>query len=236
MIEAELHHKIEQSEDILTSSVFGMLKYDFMKDALIEFLGKAKHYFVNDLSFDDEIREHDILKGNTIILFWKFFTVYQSVPDLIIKGDNFAIIVEVKDKSELSGDDQLIKYYQVIENDYKDKNFKYLIYLTRSIGIPELPIETIDALRDKNFYWLSWYELYQILKNNSERSCVYEVCEDLKKLLECRCLVLFEGFGDCPKIDFGDSQIFWKEDMLIFSDYSNVNIKNPIFWQGGKNE
>src|SRR3990167_6464147 len=116
MIEAELSHKIDnRSEDVLTSTVFGLLKYSFAKDLLISFLGKAQSVSDPSSYFSHLIGDHLLFAGDYRFVFWKYFDRYGE-PDLIIEGPDYVIIIEVKYLSGLSGGQRMGRSEKIINN------------------------------------------------------------------------------------------------------------------------
>ena len=231
MIEAELKNKIDRTEDVLTSTVFGYLKYNFMKHCLKAFLGKARKYYRHNYSFETELTKNNILEAENKFVFWKNIAPYGQ-PDLIIEGNDSVVLVEVKYLSPLSSPTQLIDYYNILETEYRDVSNKYLVFLTADLDFPELPQESVDGLKDKNFYWLSWYDFYKTLTYipNIKRDAMYEVAVDLLKILKERDLSLFEGFSNhCHYKDV--QHYFWKNKSVFFSSYNNIQLKNPVFWR-----
>ncbi len=232
MIEAEIQGKVAPTEDILTSSIFGILKYKFMRGVLLEFLGRARRYSENDKILKNELIKHHALKETATFLFWKRFDKYHSIPDLIIKDDNNVLLIEIKCDAELSGEDQLEKYCELLHNEYKEDQ-KYLIYLTLDICCPELPGQPSNTLKGKEFYWLSWYDLYDILRNNkANNGIIDEVSGDIIRLLENRSVMIFKGFGSYNSTPLKNGIIFWKQAAIFFSQYEKHITKTPIFWRG----
>ena len=121
-----------------------------------------------------------------------------------------------------------------MENKYKKKANKYLIFLTADLSIPGLPASTINLLKDKNFFWLSWYELNKAILSIS-MTCggtLKEISADLLRLLkESRNIVEFEGFSKyniMPRQNY----LFWKQRESIFSQYRKAELPDPIFFKG----
>ena len=119
MLQAEIKGKlpeIQNAEDVLTSNVFGLLKYISQKDLLINMLAcartiKGKGFLESiGVDLDDYSQEY---------LFWEKLSKFGE-PDLTIKFQtdrqpNLILGIEVKYYSPKHGegdDDQLKKYWQ----------------------------------------------------------------------------------------------------------------------------
>ncbi|ADK79544.1 NERD domain-containing protein [Sediminispirochaeta smaragdinae] len=200
MIEAILNKKIRQNkrywEDVIFSSVFGMLKYlnkgilyDVLKNAKTLNEKENKFYYLKDqLNFIDS--------DNINYEFWKHLQLKdckRCEPDLIIEGPNSIVCIEAKYKSGKSSkkdnsnvpNDQLAKEYDNLSY-YKGKKQLYLIYLTSSLRYPIEDIkESIDEYNNKRklpitIYWLNWNKIY----------CQLDKCRHNKRIIDDICLVL----------------------------------------------
>ncbi len=92
MIEAEINGKlgeVENKEDVLTSNVFGLLKYIHNNRILVKILENAKN--IDGRRFQDCINV-DLNKLDFQIIFWKNLAGFGE-PDLLIKfyNLNFAL-------------------------------------------------------------------------------------------------------------------------------------------------
>lgn len=113
MIEADIKRKLPEianSEDVLTSTVFGLLKYRLMHNILAKFIGKAVLYQKDNVFFKDALNLTQGFQKGFEISFWKNCGDYGK-PDLLIEGAGFAVVVEVKLNSTISGTDQLRRYH-----------------------------------------------------------------------------------------------------------------------------
>jgi len=176
---AEIHGKLrphECSEDLLTSDVFGSLRYCLPNQGLIPFMRQAVPFedpSGQPIQIDDDIDSAEYF-------FWPRTT--NREPDLIIilkskKMCRLAINIEAKYLSfkhnkedtevtfgTLSGD-QLISQYQEFTRDvprYNNSRLneqlslvsnqnRYLVFLTMHYVLPTDPImESIDAARERN--------------------------------------------------------------------------------------
>ena len=242
MIAAELHHKIGElkgSEDVLTSTVFGFLKYPLMRPILLDFLGRAIKYF------DEQQRLSDttILEQLGEMLHFHFWKMIQingtddfTEPDLLIEGENCCLMVEVKYKSELSGEDQLRRYQRALEQFGQGKPHRALIYLTADPTPPILGPIALSTLEEKEFYWLSWLELHSAICDTLADlgESAAPLANDLLEILKIRGLEPFVGFTKTASI-IPSADFFWTESKF-FSDYDESRrlkgFNTKIFWEG----
>lgn len=224
MIQAELKGKLseceslsvaERWEDVLTSSVFGLLRY-LPQEIALQFFSKAKAINPDrTLHFDiDEIR-------NLKFAFWPSWSYNNHIvePDVLIDvidiNDQIRkIVIEAKfgsgksqtssnnvidpeiEESELFDEDQLVRQYKYAMREFKSCR-PVLIYLTAHFVIPRFDIqETLEDLEDFNnpeIYWLGWWQLGNVMKNIQTNQRDQMIVEDLIKLLEKRQLMLFDN-------------------------------------------
>lgn len=114
--------------------------------------------FINLLTIpsEDKIRINLSNLENT-----KIYREYYDIDLLIVNDElNFTICIENKIKSGRSGDNQLIKYYEIVENIWSNKEHKnYYVYLTpfpRTLTDKEIEIEYIN---------LTYQSILDILKD-----------------------------------------------------------------------
>jgi len=189
---ADIHGKISRSgsslserlEDKLTGDIFGTIRYLPAEKLLLPFLRKA--YWLDP---DTHERQSLELGFNTEpdIIFWPHN--YPDIePDIMIKGtesdQKIKILIEVKYKSGLSGDDnpsesvtanesnnQLIKQALALADDF-EFNRKLLIFLTEDGAYPKelldrvsRIIESESKLHNVKLYWLSWHDIKSVVTN-----------------------------------------------------------------------
>lgn len=227
MIEAIINNKFTGNkfdEDMLTSTIFGTLKYIDATLLLIPFIESAYLYDEERTPFWKKLRTEGIelrCYQDVEYIFWSSNDKYGE-PDLVIifknhihNHDDFLIIIEAKFKSGKSGiadKDQLGRYYKAIQesvdrfnhpsiSEFKGKK-GYIIYLTESEAFSEIQA-SIDVLRckyidieDKIFH-LRWYQLYNILDNIKSYNSLVEkkVVADLVKFMEALDLRNFSGIS-----------------------------------------
>jgi hypothetical protein len=174
----------ERLEDKLTGDIFGVIRYLPSEQLLLPFLRKA--YWLNP---DTRGRQSLELEFSTEpeIIFWPHH--YPGIePDVEIKGTEFdqkiKILIEVKYKSGLSGDDnptesvsanesnnQLIKQARALASDV-EFNRKILIFLTEDGSYPKEILDRVSRilkseskLNDIQLYWLSWHDITSVITN-----------------------------------------------------------------------
>lgn len=229
MIEAEIKGKtgnLRDSEDVLTSTVFGLLKYKAFQAILCGFFQKAVPYNKNTIAKQLSI---DKLETEEIQLkFWYYDSEFGE-PDLIIKGNSFVILIEIKYLAEMSGIDQLTKYNSLLGKKYNNIQNKAILYLTMDLMMPSLDEKSTEGIEDKLF-WLSWYELLPLVEDcKSENTLEVELIEDLKKYLIKRNLNTFKRFS-IYNIDKKE-KYFWNDPQILFSDYSEIKHLKNMFWR-----
>jgi hypothetical protein len=210
MFEAQLRGKLtreeEDLEDLLTSNVFGAIKYVPYREGLIALVSEAERR--------DGSRPLQGLSdiSNVKYEFWPFLeekNCNPCEPDVLISitqsnGKKILILVEAKFKSGKSSEadlsdkpsDQLSKEWDNLKRlAIKNNSDPYLLYITANIGFPEKEIkESISEYLKKrestiNILWLSWRKIPTIFHNSQN-----EIIKDLVKLLRRQGLIFFEGF------------------------------------------
>ena len=207
MIQAEIHNKlleIENSEDLLTSNVFGLLKY-LPADVFLNILSHAET--LSGRKFDCSLLGGYIPK----FIFWENIKCYGE-PDLIIKfsnkdGHELTLCIEIKYYSSKSGDgdnDQLRRYFEALTISTKKRfNFLGIVYLTKYPARKELKDslyhikkKKLDNAEEKLFQ-LRWFEITRSLQeyegklNESEKLML----EDLISYLKHKNFVEFANFS-----------------------------------------
>lgn len=233
MIEAALKHKIPEtnnSEDCLTSTIWGLLKYRPLRLILAGFLGKATLYTDNSRHFASIIPSTSFMDNAVTLEFWPYCYPYGE-PDIIILGNNFALVIEVKYNAGISGQDQLRRYYDLLKHKYPNRSLKHVIYLTRDLACPELPSEVISGL-EKSLWWLSWYDLAEvILKLPKGNTLATDICADLMRYLNYHGLQLFHGICLSPVSRI--KTLFWEDAVPLMTQYEVARRDSQLFWREG---
>jgi len=224
MVMAELGGKIsrtganisDRSEDLLTSDVFGALRYLPPDEGLIRILCTAKR-FSDGKCF--EFGEGEVLRET---LFWN--RLKESEPDVILVFEKSVVFIEVKYLSSKSGhfseeldamtnleaasSDQLYREFVDLHNYKGEFERRFLIYLSAHRKMPDedlragsRAISVLDAkltpLFEMNTFWLSWYEVYTtVLQLIADQRDPYRIqlLSDIKNLLFKKGFRYFQGY------------------------------------------
>ncbi len=149
-------------------------------------------------------------------------------PDLIVLGRDWAIVVEVKLGAEVSGQDQLRKYYDLLEARYSGKANRHVIYLTKDLTSPVLDAGITRGI-EKNLWWVSWYELSQVLEQHDGKDPVaQEMVSDLRRFIDHSGLALYQGLR-LPEITI-QAPLFWDDTTPLLAQH-DAWTSGRIFWQ-----
>ena len=226
-VHGELHGKLNRgSEDLLTSSVFGLLRY-LSAGVTMSFLGNA--VALNDRSL--ELPEEPELE----FFFWPHFPGWTREPDMVIdvlEGGQRTVrlVVEAKYASGKSDPDhgssehpiepidirdQLADQYREVLADHESgkvtaRRRPVVIYLTAHSACPVEDLkESLKLLStqgqgdgEPQLYWLGWWQLAEVLRSKQSRLNLPMqelVARDLLRLLESRGQsLLFEAWSQDP--------------------------------------
>ncbi len=241
MLDALLHGKLSQEqenmEDILTSFVFGMIKYLPAKDALFPFLAKAESR-TGDRPLEILLQDTE---NKVVYEFWPRLeekNCKPCEPDVLItitrrkpKDSKIFILIEAKYRSGKSShrdeseepNDQLAKEWSNLKRRSEVQNATpYLVYLTADFGFPIEQIkESQDELRKKDMskgeiYWLSWRH-FPLLPEESE------IVKDISKALRDKLgLKFYEGISTPSVVP-----ITWKFTKTLISRSFKWSL-NPV--------
>ena len=206
MLKGKLTRDEESLEDLLTSNVFGTMKYVPFSEGLIHFIHSVEdsqgEYPFKDI---DEIRTIDFD-------FWPSLTELgcsRCEPDVLVRlitneGRRLIFLIESKYLSGKSSEaeesilpkDQLAKEWDnLIPIAKREKYDPFLIYVTAHTMFPKDDIESsireqeTKRSRRMSVAWISWRKLTRILEQ-SHNAMIQDLACVLKKLG----LVFFEGF------------------------------------------
>ena len=235
----ELRGKIPQnssfiySEDVLTSTIFGNLRYLSSPDILKLFLSKAinlqKQNYSCDLS--NSIKYH----------FWNKYPKKNSSqinePDLLLEDDQNVIIIECKyhslldenfSEQEADYTNQLLRYSTIIDEYYSQKKNKIIIFLTLdNYDYKACLKKTVSKLSpDISLYWLNWEALYPILENYAKSNLSQNekfLVDDLLQFMRLRSFDYFKGIQNY-KTNFN-----WQYN--IDSNYIFTSKFNSFSWR-----
>lgn len=226
MLQAILRGKLsrdhEQIEDILTSNVFGLLRYEDPR-LILEWLGRA-------IMVDGRgALDYPLLPSEQISIAWEFWPYWSEEgcnacePDVVITvrvtGESpIHVLIEAKlnaGKSSRADDgyapaDQLAREWDnFVARSRAEGARLVLIYLTSHFSLPRSEIEaSISEFRSKRgadpvIAWLSWRELSTILARSSQGL----IRRDLVLLLKRMGLTFYEGVASVPH-----EKIRWRFD------------------------
>jgi hypothetical protein len=244
----------ENSEDLLTSSVFGAIRY------------LSNFSLIQDI-IANSINIHQIKAGYfehiTHIEYYFWPRLEKSEPDLLVllknKRDKYLVFcIEAKYFSGKSSEEDLSVEFEErgnhqrdqlarqIEDIHKDSAFKYLnikkesvifsclIFLTNDNFIPEVSLkkgyQSIDNSIPLDFkidsiYWLSWKEIYkQINKHVTSSLQDRLIKEDLLEFFRRKNLACFEGFSNLVNVKC----LLWKFEQQVKKRGFTWNINEDI--------
>jgi hypothetical protein len=214
----------EYTEDILTSTVFGTLKYLKPDMILIPFIESAFLYNEKRTTLWEKLNSEGIelrCYREVEYVFWTWNQNYGE-PDLIlifrdhVHGfDDLLLVVEAKFKSGKSGteeNDQLVRYFEAINNDIENftessvSSFKgrkgYVVYLTEAEAYSDITATTkiiqsrYNEIKE-NVFHLRWHQLYKTLEKMYPHYSSFEkiIVDDLMKYMEKLGLRDFSGIS-----------------------------------------
>ena len=213
LLKGKLSREQENMEDILTSNVFGLLKYVPPGEGLLNYLAFAEEKGGNHpLEFLNSLND-----GSKLSIEYEFWPRWEESNCIGCEPD-VAIKLEISDKQDLlvlieakywSGkspgavetadkpNDQLAKEWDNLSVRVGRLNKKpVLIYLTKHYAYPHQDIEeAINEYKNKRpggtepgIYWLSWRHLRKVCENTDN-----PILNDLSFLLERLNLKFFDG-------------------------------------------
>lgn len=236
---AEIHGKIssgggnlsDRLEDLLTSDVFGPLRYLPFTEGLFCVLGKARLYIDPDTTFYAKFGKNRLHEPEVEVEFWP--RTGCSEPDVLVKFGDHLVVIEAKYLSGKSGDfdpenaetassDQLAREFRDLleyEGDFPNRT---LIYLTAHSTLPKEDLDksycAVDGEENKekfrqNTYWLSWFEIrnaVEELLDEQEDQNKKLILDDIINLFYRKGFRKFDGFdkielnkvGSVPKMIF----------------------------------
>ncbi len=213
LMKGKLSREQENMEDVLTSNVFGTLKYVDPAEGLMPFLGRAK------LPNGDKVPFARVTAADVSYKFWPWWQEGDCIgcePDVVLRIDcvdkrKYIILVEAKYHSGKSSEaeegeehptDQLAREWDNLTHYANRENrTPVLIYLTAGFGCPVAAIKASEQdFRSKRCdetlcpftcYWLSWRHLPRVLKDREN-----PMLQDLEAVLRHLNLMFFEGISE----------------------------------------
>ena len=254
---AEIHGKIsetgtnlsERMEDLLTSNVFGCMRYLPAEKALVPFLSTARSYRGNVFSMLDKIT-------TVHYSFWPWLKSSSRIPcepDVVVgleREDHYVhlVLVEAKYHSGLSSDEderpepsnQLARELDNLDtiscvalgwSPWLNIASRTLLFVTQDMGMPHEPLaQSLSEYnhkrnKDGDIFWTSWRFLPSTLEKMLESEIApthRAVLEDMHKLLLRKELVMFRGVERITN-EFNLSSFEFYQESLRNYDWSDVN-------------
>lgn len=203
-LRGKLTRKEEDLEDLLTSNVFGSIKYTDSEKGLIPLLAAAE-----DSNGFNPLRSLPDISDVTYE-FWPYLDGGDGnacEPDVLIRitretKHQIILLVEAKYKSGKSSEaddgiepnDQLAREWDILTMREKAAT-PYLLYVTADFSYPNKDIEEAQSEFEKkrngrlNVVWISWRKLPTIL--NDDEPMLKDIIEILRK----QGLTFFEGIS-----------------------------------------
>lgn len=241
MLQAQLKGKLtrgeEDLEDLLTSNVFGSIKYIQPEEALLPLLASSR-------DGDGNVPIHVTQPISSVeYRFWQWIQepgCQGCEPDVLIiiqltGKQKIIVLVEAKyfsDKSSESTEqgtptDQLAREWDNLTWLAKrEEATPILLYVTADLGYPKKSIE--DSLqeyvqkrqREMSVFWISWRKLPTLFSNTDK-----EILKDLVKVLRKQGLTFFEGITKPDPID-----VEWSFGTMVDWDWSSFD-ECAIIWE-----
>jgi len=206
------------SEDLLTASVFGPLRYLPFNEYLKPILEQSRNLDGKNIQLpnSDDMPTLD---------FWP--TRYRREPDLELEMPAMKIFVEVKFHSGKSGDgehDQLANQYEDLYKSTDRK--KAVIYLTKHRSMPKEELQksisnvnpsSLTKKFQDSLFWLSWFDMWSFISMKNKQVSTHPeklILQDLCELMEKQGLAHFTGFTITNKDVVRES----KEEKIFYNE------------------
>ena len=191
ILKGKLSREQENMEDILTSNVFGLLRYVQPQEGILKYLSLAEDKDgIRPLEYLNSFNE--FLQNSVEYEFWPWWQEMGCIgcePDVVISikipdKKDLLILIEAKYLSGKSSEadesydtpyDQLAREWDNLSvmADESDKS-PILVYLTAHYTYPQEDINNaVSELREKRpgdaepvIYWLSWRHLHKVCENS----------------------------------------------------------------------
>ena len=228
-------------EDILTSNVFGLLKYVRHEEGILNYLSLAEDEDgKRPLDYFSVLRE--VPHTSVEYQFWPWWeeaNCYGCEPDVVIKlkipaKQDLIILVEAKylsgksseaDESYDTPTDQLAREWDNLRvKANKSDEYPVLVYLTAHYAYPIRDInDAISEFLEKRpdgarpvIYWLSWRHLHTVCDSSP-----LPILNDIKLLLDRMGLTFFDGIAlDYVNIPWSFEVVF---DWQVVSGIQKIN-------------
>lgn len=234
----------ERLEDLLTSDVFGRLRYLESEEAIIPILERIKNSKTGQRFAGLEIDPNQ----KVTYQFWPWINNIE--PDLILivpllRGKQMAVVVECKhksgkspravkdenitDKLELAKSDQLVREYLLVEELKKQYDKAILLYITGHSAIPDEEIKESASLAAsisnqtrkiffETTYWIGWVDIWSTLRDQLQaldaNSQSAMIIEDTVNLLSHHGYREFQQFPGLNVEIATEQKPVWYDDAL----------------------
>ena len=268
MIEAVVRDKLgvgqsrahERSEDLLTSTVFGILRYLPHETGLIAVIKCSLRVHLDGERFEvehDRARNDDWLGLDSAVRFelefWPTLDRHRR-PDLLISLYDKAgkrihlLVVEVKldagKTGRLGGDDaeplaaecdhdQLVRYWQGVKSLESDipATSRTLVYLTSHLTPPMDDLcSTLRRDKSVRLAWLSWRHVWRVVDGLSRSNASLLPASDLARLLSYHGFDDFKGFCVGPQA-WGTPTHFWATNEWFAKPSTAQTYQQSGFWR-----
>lgn len=181
-------------EDIITSTIFGPLRY---------FEDQDIYYFIRSIAgIENNLDDNNKLQVEANIDFWPSkIATFNNVrrrtePDIVfnfdVNGKNEIYIFELKWGAYSFSEDQIEREWQFFKST-KEDGTSYLIYLANYVDT----FNAIKASKNKNWKSLTWLNFLHKIKENKHQSNnqkLQDYLDDLISFLDCLDLRTFNSF------------------------------------------
>jgi hypothetical protein len=241
MLQAQLKGKLtrkeEDLEDLLTSNVFGSIKYVPPEEGLLPLLASS-------IDKDGNVPTHALQPISTVKYeFWPWIQEQKCEgcePDVLITAQllndhKIIVLVEAKYLSEKSSEaneretpeDQLAREWDNLTClADREKATSILLYVTADIGYPKKSLEESrqeyrqKRKKDMSVFWISWRKLPKLFSDKKQ-----DILSDLVEVLQRQGLTFYEGIADLRPID-----IEWSFKAVVNWDWSSY-VEYSTFWK-----
>jgi len=202
LLKGKLSREEEDMEDLLTSNVFGSVKYVPFNEGLIHILSSATK---QDNSSPLKNLEGKVEKVRYEFWPWLNKGSYKGCePDVLITlkhvdGKKTIVLVEAKYYSSMSSEvdvegkpiSQLEREWQNLATLAEEKKaYPVLLYITADFSYPREDISTVNKENEQKgeIVWISWRKLSGLFAGAKQ-----PILKDLVKVLQSQGLIFYEG-------------------------------------------
>jgi len=189
---AEIKHKYVDvgSEDQLTGNVFGALRYlpyAVVRQIIVNSVIPSAASALLEQSIPSEISD----EWGRNLYFWRRFSGSQTEPDIVIELGQAVILIEVKYKCDLSGDDQLIREAELLLGNYPGKRKFFILLASEESAIAIFNEQKTSIPTEISFGYMTWQGLFDSICRSKTNSLIID---DLSALLNEKGFGGFRGF------------------------------------------